>query len=660
MIKKIVLVTLLIALPLVAVKAKTIKLLSPNEKNRVVITLNDKISYSVFHNNDTLLYNCVLGMTLGDGTELGTNPKLQKQKKNTVTQTIVSPFYKFSSFTSNYNEVDLKLRGNYGIIFRAYDDGIAYRFYTTFDNELTIANETAEFQLTKDCPVYLSHSTSREKPFAMSFQTNFTVSKLSEAHSQVAFLPATFDYGNQLKLTLLESDVESYPCMFVQAQGKELKLKAVFAPYPAKMEYYRWRKMSYVAQGEPFISKGNGTRSYPWRAFAITEKDTEMPVNNMVYALASPNRIGNTMWIKPGKVAWDWWNDWGLKGVDFKAGINTQTYKYYIDFASKNHIEYVVLDEGWYNPGVGDMLTVIPEIDLPELIQYGKKKNVGIVLWCVFNVLDEQLEAACTKYSQMGAKGFKVDFLDRNDQTAVEMAYRIADKAAKYQLFLDYHGFYTPTGLNRTYPNLLNFEGVNGIEEFKWCSPEQDIPLYDVTFPYIRQMAGPVDYTPGAMKNAVKKEFSAVYSNPMSMGTRCHQLACYVIHDSPFTMLCDAPTNYEAEQECTDFIVQIPTEVDETKVLSGEIGKYIVTARRKGNDWYIAGYTNWNECDVELNLDFLPTNVSYKATLMKDGINADKQASDYKKVNFTADKSHKETLHLASGGGFALILKANN
>jgi len=551
---------------------------------------------------------------------------------------------------------DLKLKGGFGIIFRAYNEGVAYRFYTTQSSDIIIKEEQAEFNFKEDYTAYLPYTTNDKKPMAMAYQNVYDITPLSKAQPKLAFLPVTVDCGS-VKLTLLESDLEAYPGVFVQSQQGKYGLKGVFAPYPAKTDFYPWRKQEYVTETTDFISRSRGSRSYPWRVLAITEKDTDMPVNNLVYALASPNRIGDTSWIKTGKVAWDWWNDWNLKGVPFKAGINMDTYKYYIDFASRNGLEFIVLDEGWYDPKSGDMLTVIPELDLTELIAYGKSKGVEIVLWTVFNVLDSQLEAACKKYADMGIKGFKVDFLDRDDQTAVEMVYRIAEMTARYKLTLDLHGIYKPTGINRTYPHIINFESVFGMEEVKWTDIKNNMPLYDVTFPYIRMMAGPVDYTPGAMRNATKADWRAMYYTPASMGTRCHQLAAYIVHDSPFTMLCDAPTNYLNEQECVDFIASLPVEVDSTFIASGELGKYIVTVRKKDVNWYIGGMTNWDERDVQLDFSFLPEGMSYTAVLFKDGVNANKQAEDYRKETIRIDKDSRLTLHLASGGGFAMKLE---
>ena len=639
-----------------AAKEKKYVLSSPDGTLKVEISAGNELAYQVMHGNDTILSHSNIGLVLENGTIVGKTPRITGERRRKIKDNIESPFYRFKEFVATGNELDLKLKGGFGIIFRAYNEGVAYRFYTTQSSDIIIKEEQAEFNFKEDYTAYLPYTTNDKKPMAMAYQNVYDITPLSKAQPKLAFLPVTVDCGS-VKLTLLESDLEAYPGMFVQSQQGKYGLKGVFAPYPAKTDFYPWRKQEYVTETTDFISRSRGSRSYPWRVLAITEKDTDMPVNNLVYALASPNRIGDTSWIKTGKLAWDWWNDWNLKGVPFKAGINMDTYKYYIDFASRNGLEFIVLDEGWYDPKSGDMLTVIPELDLPELIAYGKSKGVEIVLWTVFNVLDSQLEAACKKYADMGIKGFKVDFLDRDDQTAVEMVYRIAEMTARYKLTLDLHGIYKPTGINRTYPHIINFESVFGMEEVKWTDIKNNMPLYDVTFPYIRMMAGPVDYTPGAMRNATKADWRAMYYTPASMGTRCHQLAAYIVHDSPFTMLCDAPTNYLNEQECVDFIASLPVEVDSTFIASGELGKYIVTVRKKDVNWYIGGMTNWDERDVQLDFSFLPEGMSYTAVLFKDGVNANKQAEDYRKETIRIDKDSRLTLHLASGGGFAMKLE---
>lgn len=638
--------------------AKIHTLQSPDGRLQVEINDQDRLSYTLKLGGRTLLDESPIGLTLAD-RELGKQPKVKqaRQRKN-VKEHIVSPNYRTSAFDVAFNEVDLRMKGDYGVVFRAYNEGVAYRFYTSFDQSVSVKDETVQLNFPQDYESYMAYSTiSPDKDqYAMAFQNLYTVSPVSGASAErIAFLPVTMDCGDNVKMTLLEADLENYPGMFITG-GDGRSLKGTFARYPSKMHTIPPRAMTKVAERSEDIARTDGTRSYPWRIWAVTTDDRQMPVNNLVYALASPNRIGDTSWIKTGKVAWDWWNDWGVYNVGFKAGINMETYKHYIDFAAENGIEFVVLDEGWYDPKKGDMLTVIPELDLPELVKYGKSKGVDLMLWTVFNVLDNQLEEACKQYAAMGIKGFKVDFLDRDDQTAVEMTYRIAEATARHKLTLDLHGFYKPTGLNRTFPNIINFEAVFGMEEMKWSNVDKDMMKYDVIMPYIRMMTGPVDYTPGAMRNATKKDFKPIYYNPMSQGTRCHQLAAYVVHDSPLTMLADNPTIYRQEQECTDFIVSLPNKnIAETRILQGRMGESIVTARRVGDNWYVGGMTDWTPRDINLSFDFLSEG-SYEVTLFTDGINADKQASDYKKQTFTATSATQLPIHMAPGGGFALSL----
>ncbi|MBR5062441.1 MAG: glycoside hydrolase family 97 protein [Prevotella sp.] len=647
--------------------SRGINVSSPNGRIVAVIDDDGQLSLSISLDGKMLMQPSPIGLLLTDGTNIGMNGNVGFGVTTVIDEQIDAPFYRQGKFQAKANQLDLRIKGSFGIIIRVYDEGVAYRFYTTKKGETIIKDECAEYNFGDHHTAWLALSTNKDKPFAMAFQNIYTEGLLGSIPDTPAFLPVTVDCGSA-KVTLLESDLRSYPGMFVKTMHEgnctalnpissylcgQSKLKAVFAPYPKKMEYYRWRGMSYVAETEDFIAKSKGKRDYPWRVFAITEHDTDMPTNNLVYALATPNQIGNTSWIKPGKVAWDWWNDWNLQGVDFVAGINMPTYKYYIDFAAKNGLGYIVLDEGWYDSNKGDIMQSIPDIDLPELIAYGKKRGVDIVLWTVFNVLDEHLEEACAKYSGMGIKGFKVDFLDRNDQTAVEMAERIAATCAKYHLFLDYHGYFAPTGMSRTYPNILNYEGVFGMEEVRWCEAEKDMPRYQVTFPFIRMMAGNVDFTPGAMRNGTRHDWKAIYTKPVSMGTRANQAACYVIHDSPFTMLCDSPTNYEKEPEYTKFIATIPNIWDETRILQSEIGKYIVTARRKGNDWYVAGQTNWDARELTLTLDFLGEG-AFATTILTDGINANHDAEDYHLDREVHGHGDELTIKMASGGGFVI------
>ena len=643
-------VTLLVIMAF-QVNAKSLRLASPNGKLAVNIQADEQLTYSIAFDEKTVMNPSRIDI---DNTYQG---KAKASATSHVKTTFATPFYRQSSVTAEYNEMTLSLGKGWKVAFRAFDDGIAYRFMCKGKVPATITDEVAEFRFPSECMSWLSFSTNDKKPEAMAFQNIYDVKPLKEAQEKLAFLPATIA-NDGVKLTILESDLRNYPGMFVQRSDYGTGLKAWFARYPKTFDKYPWRQQRYVTSTEDYIARTNGMAfQTPWRIIAITEKDTDMPVNNLVYALAEPAKTGDTSWIKPGKVAWDWWNDWNLRGVDFKAGINFETYKYYIDFAAKNGIEYVVLDEGWYDSKAGDIMNPIEEIRLTDLIAHAKAKGVDIVLWTVFNVLDEHLEEAMEKYKAMGVKGFKIDFLDRDDQEAVEMAYRIAEAALKHQMILDYHGYYKPTGMSRTFPNILNYEGVFGMEEARWTEPKNDMPLYDVTFPFIRMMAGRVDFTPGAMRNGTIDNWRAIYTAPMSMGTRCHQLACYVVHDSPFTMLCDAPTNYEREQECVDLIASLPTVFSRTIIPQGEMGKYIVTARENDGNWYVAGQTNWDERSIQLVFDFLEPGTTYRATIFCDGINANHNAEDYRSKTLNLTSSSTLEIIMAKGGGFVMKIE---
>ena len=654
-------------------KGMTFQTTSPDGKITVSIATDRGLTLAVDYEGVEVLAPSYIGMTLADGTAIGTpsntstaygtktadwkvdEVKVTNNKATTAKEDIESPFYRQSNFSVEYSELTIALGNEAGIVVRAYDEGVAYHFYTKYSGDITIKDEMALFAVDPEQRVWLSYSTNEEKPFAMAFQNYYDCCRLADAKTTPAFLPSTIESG-KVKLTILESELRSYPGMFLQKAGDNGGLRARFAQYPKTMGRYPERNMTYVEEREDYIAKTTGERAYPWRIIAITDDDTKMPVNNLVYALSAPNAIGDTSWIKPGKVAWDWWNDWNLKGVDFVAGQNTETYKYFIDFASRNGIEYVVLDEGWYDSNNGDIMNPIASLDLEGIISYAEEKGVGIVLWAVFNVLDEH-QQAFDKYASMGVKGFKIDFMDRDDQTATEMAYHLAELAAEHKMFVDFHGYYKPTGMSRTYPNILNYEGVFGMEEARWTKAESDMPLYDVTFPYIRMMAGNVDFTPGALRNGTRSNWAAIYTAPVSMGTRSHQLACYVVHDSPFTMLCDAPTNYEREQETTDMITAIPEIFEKTIIPMGEIGKYIVTAREKDGNWYVGGQANWDGKQIDLPLDFLDEGVAYRATIFRDGVNANHNAEDYKIETMDVDKQTTLDITMAQGGGFVIIIE---
>ncbi|MDR1416533.1 MAG: glycoside hydrolase family 97 protein, partial [Prevotellaceae bacterium] len=630
----------LMLLPALLLGQKQLALQSPSGALKMGITVDKTVSYSVLHRGDVVLAPSTISMTLADGTKWGVDPRLTKQETRTVSGVIASPFYKKSEVKESYNELRLRFKGDYSIVFRAYDDGVAYRFEASSKKPFSVADEQAEFCFPENSKAYIpyvrtgssSGNASFEAQFFNSFENIYHVAPLSEWDPlRLAFLPIVVEGAKGKKVCIAEADLLSYPGMFLSNSSGSKTLKGVFATCPKEVQQGGHNMLQEKAlTRELYIARFSGGEAvFPWRTVIVAEKDAELADNDMVYKLASPNRVTDISWIKPGKVMWDWWNDWNIYGVDFRAGVNNSTYKYYIDVAAQLGLEYVILDEGWSVNKKADLMQVVPEIDLPELVSYGASKNVGLILWGGYYAFNRDMEAVCKRYSEMGIKGFKVDFMDRDDQPMVDFYRRTAAVAAKYHLLIDFHGAYKPTGLQRTYPNVLNFEAVYGLEQMKWDQSADQV-TYELTIPFIRMVAGPMDYTQGAMRNATKQNYRAVYNEPMSQGTRCRQLAQYVIFESPLNMMCDAPSAYLSERECTGFIASIPTVWDETRALDGAIGKYISIARRKAAEWYVGGMGDWSARSVEVDLSFLGEG-SFSAEIFRDGINADRAARDYVK-----------------------------
>lgn len=637
---------------------KNYQLQSPDRKLQTVVTVDKEIRFSLTHDGVEVLAPSPVSMTLQGGKELGIDPKVSKVLKASVDKTIPSPFYKKSEVKDIYNEMTLSFAGNYSLIFRLYNDGLAYRFVTRMKGELIVVDEKAAYNFSTDhqtfAPYVNSKAPSFEEQFMNSFEQPYVNESITRLDSKrLMILPFLVELNDGKKLCITEADLEEFPGMFLTNSTDRPTLTTVHAPYPKIEEQGGHNRLQLlVKEREKYIAKTKGSRSFPWRVFIISQNDKELADCDMVYRLASPSRIGDISWIKPGKVAWDWWNDWNLYGVDFRAGINNETYKYYIDFASEQGIEYVILDEGWAVNLQADMLQVIPEIDIPALVEYGKERKVSIILWAGYYAFDRDMENVVKHYAEMGVKGFKIDFMDRDDQKVVDFLYRAAETCGRYKMLVDFHGVFKPTGLQRTYPNVVNYEGVNGLEQMKWSPRSYDMVTYDVTIPFIRMVAGPMDYTQGAMRNASKQNYYPVNSEPMSQGTRCRQLATYVIFESPLNMLCDNPCNYRREKECTDFIAAVPTVWEETRVLEGKVAEYIAIARRQGTDWYIGALTNWDPREMSLDLSFLGEG-DYRVELFKDGINADRAARDYKKEIISLPADRRLKIKMAPGGGYA-------
>ena len=643
-----------------AQKKQDFTLNSPNGKIQITIAVNDKITWAVSHEKDVVLAPSAMSLTLAENEILGQNAVVLNSKKETVDTSFASPFYKKKSVQNNYNQLTLNFKNDFSIEYRAFDDGVAYRFITKKKKDITIKSEEVVLNFNQDYNTlmpYVRDLRNPKDPYISSFEAQYENKKISEfAKDTLAFLPFLIDYKNHKKAVFLEANLEDYPGLFVTNNNSKSGFEGRFSKYPLQEKNGGFNNINrLITERADYLVQTKGTRNFPWRIVVISENDAALANNDMVQKLSEPTKIKDVSWIKPGKVAWDWWNDWNIYNIDFKAGINTQTYKYYIDFASKNKVEYVVLDEGWSLED--DIMKHNPNVDLEALIAYGKERNVGIILWSSWMALTKNTDGILKNYANLGIKGFKVDFLDRDDAKMVNSVYDIAQKAADNKLILDFHGMYKPTGIQRTFPNILNFEGVKGLENNKW-TPNDDVPTYDCSIPFIRMMAGPMDYTPGSMRNATKSEFKPSHSNPVSQGTRCHQLALYTIFEAPLQMMADSPTAYMKEQESTDFIAKTPTTFEETVALDGEVGKFVSIARKKGTTWYLGAITNWDSRETTIDFSFLEKGKKYEAEIFSDGLNADKAAQDYKREIMTVDSTTKLKYRLASGGGLSAIITA--
>jgi len=620
------------------------ELLSPDKKIKIVISVADKISYSLFYQSQMLLEKSSVSLTVKGHGVLGQDPKVEKIERSSVDH-VLHPVLKVksASITDRFNNVSFEFAGGYGLDFRAYDDGVAYRWRTSLDGTIQVVSEEAAFSFAEDHNIYFP----TEESFLTHSERLYEYIPISIIGAQkMSCLPALVDVKGGPKIAVTEADLEDYPGMYLMGTGGKMLL-GKFPAVAAKERQVRDRTVE-VNERADYIAETQGKRTFPWRILVIAAEDRELIENQMVYKLAKPCQIEDTSWIRPGKVAWDWWNANNIFGVDFRAGVNTDTYKYYIDFASQYGIEYIILDEGWSKPA--DIFAISPDIDIEELLEHARQKNVGIILWVVWKALDDQLQEALDLFEKWGVKGIKVDFMQRDDQWMVNYYWRVAREAAKRKLLVDFHGSYKPAGLRRTYPNVLTREGVRGLENVKWSN--YPTPEHNVTLPFIRMLAGPMDYTPGAMINAQERSFRSVFERPMSMGTRCHQLAMYVVFESPLQMLCDSPSRYLREPECMEFLSKVPSVWDQTKALEAKVGDYILVARKSGTQWYVGAMTDEVKREMTVDFSFLDEG-DYTIEIYQDGINSDRYGNDYKKVVRKISKGDKLKIELAPGGGWA-------
>lgn len=618
---------------------------SPDSRITVNVETGTNTTYSVTFNGKMMLNPSPISMTFDNGTVIGRNMEVKNVERSTQNQ-VLKPVVRQKSkqIIDHYNEMVLDAE-NYKLYFRVYNDGLAYRFHTDFPDSLKVLNEEVIYCFPEDYNTLFPE----ERSMLSAQQPLFKPMKLSEIGTdRFCSTPILIKVDENARIFISESDLESYPGMFLRKQGKN-ELAGKFAAVSLE-DYKTDDRQIFPTKRADYIARVNGTRNYPWRAMIVAENDANLITNQLIYKLA-PEAEGDYSWVRPGKIAWDWYNALILTGVDFKCGINNDTYKYYIDFASKYGIEYVVIDDGWSE--AWDVTKTIPEINMEELVAYGKKKNVDLILWVSWAPFREKIDEAFDKFSQWGIKGIKMDFMNRDDQEMVDFYYEVARKAAARKMLVDFHGAYKPTGWLRTFPNVLTSEGVAGLENHKWGSFVT--PKHNVTLPFTRMVAGPMDYTPGAMINFHEKDHKIWFNLPASVGTRCHQLGMYVVYESPLQMLADSPSNYYREPVCMEFLSQVPVVWDETRVLKASVGEYVVVARRHGDTWYIGGMVGEKGQKFEIDLDFIKGNKTL--TYWEDGVNVDMNANDFARRAQKVKQGDKITITMYDGGGYAAIIK---
>ena len=639
-----------------AAQVKSYTVVSPDKAVVATVNADSILSWKVDVDGKEVLAPSAMSMTVEDSISPGIKPKVKKSTSKSVDHIISPAVYKRAKVRDHYNQLTLDM-GGYSLEVRAYDDGAAYRFVTSGKKPVTVTGERVEFNFPDDYPAYIPYVNDNRsgERYTYSFESYYDRSNIGAMYADsLAITPLLVDAGD-VKVAVSDFGGTDYPGMFLKRNpGKASALVAEFAPVPLKGEMGGYNYLNFIpTERAGYIARDlPGSFEYPWRAIVISRNDASLADTDMAVRLGQPSRIADTSWIRPGKVAWDWWNNLHITGVDFKVGRNTETYKHFIDFAKEYGLEYIIVDEGWSDPN--SILTAVGEIDIPTLVAYGKDKGVGVILWASWKNVHKELDEAMKRYADMGVAGFKIDFFDADDQNMMRDMERFAKSAADNRMIVDYHGM-KANGLQTIYPNILNFEGVKGLENYRWSSIENDPPRYAVTAPFIRTITGPMDYTPGAMTNVNTAKHRADNDNPMSEGTRAHQLAMYVVYDAPLQMLADSPTRYRANPECIQIISLVPTVFDESMTLDGKVGEYIVTARRKGDTWYVGAMTNRTPRSVQIPLSFLGDD-NYTMTYVADGINTDIDASDHKHASVSVNASTTVTADMAPAGGWMAII----
>ena len=629
---------------------------SPDGGLRIVITTGNSLEYAVYFKNHILLTGSVIDMELSDGMVLSHDLSIRKINLKQVKDSIVAPVPEKRRLVRNhYNEMRIEFRQPFSVLFRAYNDGAAYRIISSRKDSIQVMHETARFNFDENFIAYYPEVQKRND--ADSFHTSFEEPYQKRAldsisPSSICFSPVLVDCKNGIKAIITESDIENYPGMFLRGTH-EHGFEGCFAAYPLQEritggEY----PQAIVTRRAPYIAISKGNRAYPWRVIAVSAEDKDLPSNDIVYRLASPSRISDPSWIHPGKGTDEWIIGINLFNVPFVAGINTATYKYYIDFAKKFGFDRIMMDAGWSDNL--DLFKVNPNLNMDELAGYARSKGIKLSMWTLALTLNRQLDSALDQFNRWGVDFIMTDFIDRDDQKTVDFYFRMAEACARKKIMIMYHGAYKPAGFERTYPNAITRESVLGSEYNIWSDKAN--PPHDLLLPFIRMVSGPLDYEPGLLDNATQKTFRPIPEKVMSQGTRCHQLAMFVTYDNPMQIFSGNPSQGLLEPVFMELLGSIPTIWDETHVVDARLGEFLVTARKKGDSWFIGAFTNWDGRVLNIPLDFLDEG-QYDATICSDGVNGDRYASDYVITEKTIRKVDSLKVAMASGGGYLVRLK---
>lgn len=630
---------------------RVLEVQSPDKNLTLRVTVDDSVRYTVVYRGREIVKPSAIGMKL-ENMALGTKAVLKNVKRDKHNGKIVLPYGNYREISDVYEEMELEFSDSWSLVLRAYNEGVAYRFKTRFDKPVKIIDEQAVFNVANDPGVIYPETdvyTSWEVPYVE------YPSLKAMPEQKRALTPVLFSYDS-VRVVVAESDLMDYPGMYVQKRGG--KIRGAWAQYPKETVMGSWGNfVSVVKEREPFIAQTTGTRAYPWRIIIASNDDRTLLSNDIVYKLATPSVLKDMSWIKPGRAAWEWWHDALVADAGIPSGMdnrNTALYKHYIDFAASSKLEYMMIDAGWSN--IFDLSKVNPKVDIQDVINHGKSKGVGVFLWCVASTLVKDPDKYLGLMEQWGAVGIKVDFFDRDDQEAIRWFEVIAQAAARHKLMVDFHGCSKPTGLERTYPNIVNYEAVRGAECSKWDYTAN--PRHHLLFPFIRMIAGPLDYTPGSMRNASKAAFKPVDPGlPSTQGTRCHELAMYVVFDEPFAMFCDSPAEYRKYPDIMTYLSAVPVSFDDTRILKARLGEYAVMAKRKGQDWFVGAMTDWDARSLHIDLSFLPKGKQFTAEVYTDGKNAGVEASQYDHKTIQVNSTTVMDLSLAQGGGAVLYLR---